>query len=197
MRWRDRAAPQTLLINSTSDIANQTIGAYAKRLSGGSNLVWLSGHRRISSVDIGCRGAIEGDRYSWPFKNARGTMNWSRARFSDGVLSGSCHTQTPMTKLRSCTQVWSAQQTLFMVKCNDIYDTHPHLDCRGGTDMNALSPSLYSKSSLSIWLTSRRPLRVSTALRLLERMKRRSQSLGIGPRKKNDERSASKSMTGV
>jgi hypothetical protein len=32
-------------------------------------------------------------------------------------------------------------------------------------------------------------------LRLLERMKRRSQSLGIGPRKKNDERSASESMT--
>jgi hypothetical protein len=39
LRWRDRAAPQTLLINSTYDIANQTIGAYAKRLSGGSNLV--------------------------------------------------------------------------------------------------------------------------------------------------------------
>ena len=39
-RWRDRAAPQTLLINSTFDIANQTIGACAKRLSGESNLVW-------------------------------------------------------------------------------------------------------------------------------------------------------------
>lgn len=68
----------------------------------------------------------------------------------------------------------------------------PNLDCR--TDLNALSSSLFSDSTVPSWLTSKKLLRAWTALLLLPRTKRQLQCLGIGLRTKNDERSASESI---